>query len=84
MKLITINTAEVIAELLCYMHSIITISKPKFDYGNGTVTFKIQADKGTYEYELQMVDIIKLHDYKITQFAYSLVQEYYEETRSNY
>lgn len=83
MKLITINTMEIIAELLCYMQAIQTVSKPTFDYGTGTIKFVIQADRGAYEYELNMVDVIKLHDYKITQFAYSLVQEYYEE-RSNY
>lgn len=84
MKLIAINTREVIAELLCYMEHIITVSKPNFDYSKGLITFTIQADKGAYTYELNMLDIIKLHDYKISQYAYSLVQEYYEETTTYY
>lgn len=83
MKLITINTAEVIAEMLCYMKSIINVSSPVYDYEKGIVTFSITADRGTYCYQLDMIDIIKLHDYKISQFAYSLVKEYYEE-RSSY
>lgn len=83
MKLITINTMTIIAEMLCYMNYIEYVSKPDFDYKNGTITFTISAERGTYKYELAMVDVIKLHDYKLTQFAYSLVSEYYEETSNH-
>lgn len=77
MRLIKFTTAEIIAEMLCYITTIEYVTAPQFDYRNGVVSFTINADKGVHTFELDMTTILKLHDYKITQFAYSLVSEYY-------
>lgn len=79
MKIIKANVATVIAEMLCELPDIQMISKPIYDYPNGKVYFKISTTAYTHEFELHMIDLIKLHDYKLTQYAYSLVQEFYEE-----
>ncbi len=83
MKLILTNVMTVIAEMLCYMNHIEYITKPILDYNKGTITFQLSAERGNYTYYLSMTDVIKLHDYKLTQYAYSLVCEYYEETSSH-
>ena len=79
MKAIRFNTATVIAEILCELPDVQLVTKPIYDYPNGKVYFKVSTSTYTHEYELHMIDLLKLHDYKLTQYAYSLVREFYEE-----
>lgn len=75
MKILHENVAYIIAQLLISLNCT-HISKPTYDFYDDTISFKVYNNTDYHLYELNMYDILKLHDYKLQQYVYKLVKEY--------